>query len=162
MDITELKSGLWGYKKNYVCEYIAGMNEQFSQRLMEMVKNYDRQIEELHAKITSLEEENVALQNDCNRVTQILADAKSFSDELRAKTEAENKEVRSRNQNYNNEQMERIREFSEGIDRIRDSIRALMTSIDHDLELQQMELSMLSNGSGDSGESQEGTSDHEA
>ena len=134
MDITELKSGFWGYKKNYVCEYIAEMNEQFSKKLMETMKDYDHQIGELNAKINRLEAENSALQKECSNVTQVIVDAKKFSDELRAKAEAEDKEVRDRNMGYNNEQMHRIHTFCMGIDKIHDSMRTLMASIDKDLE----------------------------
>lgn len=156
MDITELKSGFWGYKKSYVCEYIAEMNEQFSKKLMETIKYYDRQIEELNVKINRLEAENSALQKECSNITQIIVDAKQFSDELRAKAEAEDKEFRDRNINYNNEQMQRINTYCMGIDKIRDSMRTLMASIDIDLESKKEELSVLNNELEELAESEEG------
>lgn len=160
MDITELKSGLWGYKKSYVCEYIAEMNEKFSQKLMETIKNYDQQIGELNAKINRLEEENSALQKECSNVTQVIVDAKKFSDELRAKSEAEDKEFRDRNMDYNNEQMRRIHTFCMDIDKIRDSVRTLMVSIDKDLESKKEELSDLNNGLEKLTESEESAESH--
>lgn len=156
MDIVELKSGFWGYKKSYVCEYIAGMNEQFSKKLMETIKYYDCQMEELNAKINRLEAENSALQKECSNITQIIVDAKQFSDELRAKAEAENKEFRERNMDYNNEQMQRINTYSIGIDKIRDSMSALMESIDKDLKSKQEELSDIDKGLEELAESEEG------
>lgn len=146
MNITELKSGFWGYKKSYVCEYIAEMNEQFSKKLLETIKDYDCQIGELNAKINRLEAENSALQRECSSVTQVIVDAKKFSDELRVKAEAEDKEFRDRNMDYNNEQMQRVYTFCMGIDKIRDSVRTLMASIDKDLESKKEELSALDNG----------------
>lgn len=162
MDITELKSGFWGYKKSYVCEYIAGMNEQFSKKLMETIKDYDRQIGELNAKITHLEAENSALQKECSNVTQVIVDAKKFSDELRVKAEAEDKEFRDRNMDYNNEQMQRIHTFCMGIDKIRDSMRTLMASFDKDLESKKEELSALNNGLEKLTRSEESAKSHEA
>ena len=156
MDITKLKSGFWGYKKNHVCEYIAEMNEQFSKKLMETIKDYDRQIVELNAKINRLEAENSALQKECSNVTQVIVDAKKFSDELRAKAEAEDKEFRDRNMDYNNEQMQRINTFCMGIDKIRDSARTLMASIDKELEYKKEELSALKSGLEELAESEEG------
>lgn len=156
MDITELKSSFWGYKKSYVCEYIAEMNEQFSKKLMETIKDYDRQIVELNAKINRLEAENSALQKECSNVTQVIVDAKKFSDELRAKAEAEDKEFRDRNMDYNNEQMQRINTFCMGIDKIRDSARTLMASIDKELESKKEELSALKSGLEELAESEEG------
>ena len=156
MGITELKSGFWGYKKSYVCEYIAEMNEQFSKKLMGTIKDYDRQIEELNAKITHLEAENSALQKECSNVTQVIVDARKFSNELRVKAEAEDKEFRDRNMDYNNEQMRRIHTFCMGIDKIRDSMCTLMASIDKDLESKKEELSAVNNGLKELVESEEG------
>ncbi len=162
MDITELKSGLWGYKKSGVCEYIAGMNEQFSQKLMEVVKDYDRQIGELHAKIERLEVEKSALQKEYNHATQVIVDAKKFSDERKAKAEEEDQKLREYNTNYNNEQMKRIRTFCSDIDKIRDSVRALMASIDQDLETKKVELSTLHSGFEEPVGSEEGERYHDA
>ena len=162
MDITELKSGFWGYKKSDVCEYIAEMNEKFSQKLMTTVKDYDRQIGELNAKINRLEAENSALQKDCSSVTQVIVDAKKFSDELRAKAEAEDQEFRERNMDNNNEQRQRIHTFCVSIDKIRDSVRAMLASIDKDLESEKAKLSTLNNGLEELVESEEGARIDEA
>lgn len=162
MNITELKSGYWGYKKSYVCEYIAEMNEKFSQKLMTTIKGYDQQIGELNAKINRLEAENSDLKKDCSNVTQVIGDAKKFSDELRAKAEAENKEFRERNKNYNNEQMQRIYTFCMGIDKIRDSMRTLTASIEKDLESEKEKLSDLNKELEELAASEEGTITDEA
>lgn len=162
MDITELKSSFLGYKKSCVCEYIAEMNEKFSQKLMETIKDYDRQMGELNAKINRLEEENSALQKECSNVTQVIVDAKKFSDELRAKAEAEDKEFRDRNMDYNNEQMHRIYTFCMGIDKIRDSMRTLTASIEKDLEVEKEKLADLNKGLEELAASEEGTITDEA
>lgn len=162
MDITELKSSFLGYKKSCVCEYIAEMNEKFSQKLMETIKDYDRQMGELKAKINRLEEENSALQKECSNVTQVIVDAKKFSDELRAKAEAEDKEFRDRNMDYNNEQMHRIYTFCMGIDKIRDSMRTLTASIEKDLEAEKEKLADLNKGLEELAASEEGTITDEA
>lgn len=156
MDITELKSGFWGYKKSYVCEYIAEMNEQFSKKLMEVIKDYDRQIEELNAKINRLEEKNSSLQKECSDVAQVIVDARKFSNELRAKAEADDKEFRERNMDYNNEQMQRIHTYCMDIDKICDSMRALIASLDKDLESKKEELSAIGSGLEELTETEEG------
>lgn len=156
MDITKLKSGFWGYKKSYVCEYIAEMNEQFSKKLMEVIKDYDRQIEELNAKINRLEAKNSSLQKECSDVAQVIVDARKFSNELRAKAEADDKEFRERNMDYNNEQMQRIHTYCMDIDKIRDSMRALIATVDKDLESKKEELSTIGNGLEELTETEEG------
>ena len=140
MDITSLKSGFWGYQKRSVCEYIAKANEEFSSKLMETIKDYDRTIRELNDKISRLEEENAAFREERDRVTKVMTDAKVFSDDLRAKAKAEDKKFRDDNLKYNKDQIRRIDEISEGIDNIRDSIQRLVCSIDGDLSEKQSEV----------------------
>lgn len=133
MDITMLKSGLWGYKKNSVCEYIAEINQEFSYKLMDTIKNYDQKEKELHERISRLEEENAILREDRDRVTMIMTDAKKFSDDLRREAEMENKKFRDSNERYNTEQRRLIEEFCANIDQIRDSVYHLLNSFDMEL-----------------------------
>ena len=63
---------------------------------------------------------------------------------------------------YNNEQMQRIHTFCMGIDKIRDSMRTLITSIDKDLESKKEELSALNNGLEKLNGSEESAKSHEA
>lgn len=55
MDITDLKSSFWGYKKSDVYEYVAQLNDQFSKKMTETICTYDEQIAELQEKIRRLE-----------------------------------------------------------------------------------------------------------
>lgn len=146
MDITSLKSGFWGYKKSSVCEYIAGVNEEFSHKIMDTLKDHDRQVRELNEKISQLEEENSVLREERDRVTKIITDAKVFSDELRAKSEAEDKKFRDSNMEHNKEQLDRINVFCENIDTIRDSVRRFLYAVDKDLSSNKNELIKLSEG----------------
>lgn len=146
MDITMLKSSLWGYSKSSVCEYIAAMNEDFSHKLMATVKENDGRIKELEAKISQLETENNALREERDFVASVMEDAKKFSNELKEKAEQENKRFRESNTAYNNEQFRRIMQFSDGIDRVRNSMHSLIKSFDSELEKSKDELTELSNG----------------
>ncbi len=146
MDITMLKSGLWGYKKSSVCEYIARVNEEFSHKLMDAIKDYDGQLGTLNAKIAQLEAENTLLRQERDRISKIMVDAQEFSSELRAKAEAEDKKFRDSNADYNKEQLRRIEEFGSGIDKIRGSIHNLLDSLDKDLAETKTALSALSDG----------------
>ena len=56
-----LKSGFFGYSKSSVCEYIARMNEEFSQRLTAKDNENTSREAELRAQIASLREENQKL-----------------------------------------------------------------------------------------------------
>lgn len=143
MDITSLKSGFWGYKKSSVCEYIAGVNEEFSHKLMDTLKDYDRQIQELNAKISQLEEENAVLRKERDSVTKIMTDAKAYSDDMRARAEAEDKKFRDNNMEYNKRQLHRIDEFGKSIDSILYDVRHLLDSVDKDLSENKLEFQKL-------------------
>lgn len=133
MNITSLKSGFWGYKKSNVCEYIAKMNEEFSRKLMTALDENDAMIQELQAKVAQLEEENAAYRSERNRVTEALIDAKTFAANLKIQAAAEDEKSRAQNQAYNKKQRERIREFSSGINDIRNAVHQLLHVIDNDL-----------------------------
>lgn len=162
MDITELKSGFWGYKKNNVCEYVAEINEQFSKKLMETIKEYDCQIRELQSKIAQLEQENAALQKECGDVTQVFVAAKKFSDELKIRAQKENKELRERNAEYSKEQLNRINALCFNINKIRDSVYSMLTAIDNELQVKESELTAIGAEMRTMNELQEGTETHES
>ena len=143
MDITMLKSGFWGYKKDKVCEYIANLNGEFSDKLMETVKNYDHQIQELNTKIAKLEAENLSLLTERNNITQILGDATDFANDLKAKAEKEDKAFREENEARNKEQQRRIESFQEDIDQIRNTLHNMLRSIDKELTEKQESLSAI-------------------
>lgn len=67
MDITSLKSGLWGYKKSCVCEYIAAMGEEYSRKLTDTVRERDAAIDALHQKLAALEAENAEYNEEQRR-----------------------------------------------------------------------------------------------
>lgn len=143
MDITMLKSGFWGYKKDKVCEYIANLNGEFSDKLMETVKNYDHQIQELNAKIAKLEAENLSLLTERNNITQILGDATDFANDLKAKAEKEDKAFREENEARNKEQQRRIEGFQYNIDQIRDALHNMLRSIDENLAAKHDQLNTI-------------------
>ena len=145
MDITSLKSGFWGYKKAGVCEYIAAVNEEFSQKLTDSLKDYDRQLRELNEKISQLEQENTALRAERDRVTKIITDAAAFSDQLRDKALEEDKKFRHNNLEYNREQLSKINGLCRGIDEIRDQIQGFLKAVDAELEKKQLALKTKEN-----------------
>jgi len=175
MDVTLLKSGFWGYKKSSVCEYIAEMDREFSQRLMNATKENDRLLQELQGKISQFEEENGILRRERDRVTRdnehllqelqgkvsqleeenstlrkerdsvtrVMVDAKAYSDELRTRSEAEDKKFREKNMRYNQKQFQRIDKFGKEIDDILCDIRRFIDSIDKDISENKLKMNEL-------------------
>lgn len=121
MDITKLKSG-WGYKKSSVYEYIAETNENFSSRLIDMVRDYDKRAEELSLKISQLEAENVSVREERDRIAAELADTNLRLLAQQDKAEKENAERAAetdREQTCRNELPPRMVRPTGRIDRLR-------------------------------------------
>lgn len=133
MDITMLKSGLWGYQKAGVCAYIAEINEEFSRKLMETVGNCEQKEKALTEKVAALEAENERLREERDRVTKIITDAAQFSEGLRRDAEAEDKKFRDSNEKYQTGQRHRIGQYCAAIDEIRGSIHRLLEQFDAEL-----------------------------
>lgn len=108
------------------------MGEEFSRKLTDTARERDAAIDALNQKIAALEAENAQLRADRDCVTAVMTDAKRFSDTLKAKAEAEDRELRRRNAEYNEEQRRRIDDFRFEIDEVRGSVRRLLDVIERD------------------------------
>lgn len=146
MDTKTLKSGFFGYSKTSVYEYIAKMNEEFSQKLIDAMAENEQTQKELREKLTQLEKENLQLRNAQNDVAAILLDAKGFAAELNAKAEAEDRKMRADNIACRNAELSRIRSYSQNIDAIRRDIRKLLETMDAELTKEDQQLSALEEG----------------
>lgn len=133
MNITNFKTSLFGYKKSDVFEYIAQMNEEFTQKLLEAVQEHDRLIQSLNDKIFQLQEENSTYRAERDRVTSILTDAKVFASDLRARAAAEDERIRQEAEEYTEKQKKRIDEYCNGIDEIQTRIRDFLSTVEREL-----------------------------
>ena len=50
MQISELKKGFWGYRKEDVYQYISTLNEEFSKKLLEKDEKTEGLLQSLQAK----------------------------------------------------------------------------------------------------------------
>ena len=60
---TLFKTKLFGYSKSSVCEYLAQINDDFSQRLRDITAQHQKDKDELKARITGLESDLARYQN---------------------------------------------------------------------------------------------------
>lgn len=82
--MEKLKTALFGYDKQGVVEYVARLNETFSDRVLETTTAQNTRIRELEEKITRLENENLELRRREREVSMALVDAKFFAEQLKA------------------------------------------------------------------------------
>ena len=81
MELKDLKVGLFGFKKNDVCEYISELNSTFSERLAEQKKEKEEALgelnkknEELNTQISWLETEKDSLKRELEEKDKRIAE----------------------------------------------------------------------------------------
>lgn len=94
MDYRFLKTSLFGYSKSRVCEYIAYMNAQFSERLMAVTEENKQERNALLEKIASLEKELSEYKRTHGEIASAILDAKEYGAELKRKAEKETAQMR--------------------------------------------------------------------
>lgn len=129
-----LKSSLFGYSKKSVCEYIAGMNEEFSQKLLEKDLECKNMVQELKSQIEELKKENEQLQTGRQEVAGALIDAKNFAAELKERAEAEDQARRIKNEEYQRAEFQRIQRLSGSVDALHGTLQAMLGKMDAELE----------------------------
>lgn len=141
MESNLLKKSFWGYSKISVSEYIARINQEFSQKLRDTAVEHEREKEELQEKLAQLERENKELQNRQNKVAAILLDAKAFAAQLKDKAEAENRKPQAENTAGSTAEFN-----SKSIDIMRGEIRNMFEAMDKELAQNGERLSLLEKG----------------
>lgn len=103
MTIKELKTGLFGYQKVGVCQYITDLEEQFAAKLAEKEEEARRAAEEYQKRIRALEEElqEARRDSDAQRADQLviagtLLEAQRYAGQLRQEAEQAKQEAQDR------------------------------------------------------------------
>ncbi len=84
----------------------------------------------LRDEVASLEKENAALRKKSDDVADILADAKSFANMLRAKASEENEEYRRANRERNDAERARLEAYGHKVDKIRSDVVTMLRGME--------------------------------
>ncbi|MBQ9134374.1 MAG: DivIVA domain-containing protein [Clostridia bacterium] len=128
-----LKNALFGYSKLSVCEYIASVNEEFSQKLLQEAAEYKKDKEELKAKIAALEEELVQYRKAHSDVATVLFEAQQYADILKRQAEAENNRVCAELAEQHKAQTEKLTAYAAAIAELRENLKAFVEETDEKL-----------------------------
>ncbi len=115
MKAEELKTGLWGFKKFSVYQYITSLEESFSSKLLEkdeenraaLVREQQR-AQELEAELGALRQRYEALKNEQALIANTLLDAQRYAASL--KTQAE-EQARAAQERLNADVEQKLREL---------------------------------------------------
>lgn len=133
MDHKLYKTAMFGYSKESVCAYIAGLSEEFSQKLVDALAEQERVQRELRERIQQLEQENENYKKQQFDIADVMKDAADFAAGLRVKAEAENQALCRQNEAKAAAEEQRIRMYREKIGSLRDEIRKVLIAFDAEL-----------------------------
>lgn len=133
--MTELfQTGLFGYSKKSVCAYIAEINEEFSQKLLEKDMACKDTVQTLREQLEQLKQENEQLRAGRQEVAGALIDAKTFAADLMARAEAENREQCAKNEALCQAELRRLQAMASDIDTLRTAFCATLRDMDAEME----------------------------
>ena len=89
MDKDILKSAIFGYSKISVCKYIATMNEEFNEKLIEETDSFCKEHSRQQKKIDDLEAELAVLKQNAYVVGRVVLDAGQYAEQIRQKAQDE-------------------------------------------------------------------------
>lgn len=100
MKTDELKTGLWGFKKFSVYQYITALEGQFSARLLEKDREHQAALEQERQRVQQLEEELSDLRRQLEEqhteqslIASTLLDAQRYAAQLKRESDAREEEA---------------------------------------------------------------------
>ncbi len=134
LTINSLPTSIFGYKKSSVCEYIAQINEEFSHSVLEKDQYYSQQIKALQEKIEQLENENLKMKERQMDISRAIMDAHNVSEQVIASAENKAAKIKEKSAVFRNEEVNRLRDCQESIEKFKNSFRQLFEQINSDLD----------------------------
>lgn len=133
MEKKLLKSALFGYSKTSVCEYIAAVNEEFSQKLMESAEEHKKEKEEWKERTAALEQELAEYKKVHQDVATALMEAQRYASSLKQKAEADDSLFRAETERKHKMQTERLTAYITAINKLREGLAAFSIQTDEKL-----------------------------
>lgn len=158
MDNNTLKTGLFGYTKISVCEYIAQVNQEFSDKLLEVTENYRTERNELKQKIEELETELEKYKGLRGEISTAILDAKEYGSQLRRQAEKEAEQMRADNSREKRRLDGQIEEYRDDIEKMVRQIRQFMQTTEQALDAYEEKMEAIKK----SHKTEEGETAHEA
>lgn len=148
MDNKILKTSLFGYSKASVCEYIAQVNQQFSEKLMTATAENKAERAALNEKITSLEKELDEYKRAHGEISSAILEAQQYAAELKRQAEKEAAQMRTENAREKSVLDNRIEKYVSEIDKLRKQMDAFAKVTGETLDTYEQKLKVVTEGYG--------------
>lgn len=129
-----LKKSFYGYSKESVYEYIAELNEEFSERVLKNDAEHNARIKSLEETINQLKNENLELKRRESAITSALIEAQQYAKALKIQALKAHKEQVKDTEEKHAEARARINAIMEDITGFEKDIAASLEKIKADLQ----------------------------
>ena len=129
-----LKKSFYGYSKESVYEYIAELNEEFSERVLKNDAEHNARIRSLEETINQLKNENLELKRRESAITSALIEAQQYAKALKIQALKAHKEQVKDTEEKHAEARARINAIMEDITGFEKDIAASLEKIKADLQ----------------------------
>ena len=145
MQISELKKGFWGYRKEDVYQYISTLNEEFSKKLLEKDEKTEGLLQSLQAKNAALEQELVTLKQENEKyekmyfaVSDSIINAQSYAVQLKNETKEKEQALREQLEAEITSQHLKLESYVEQIKSLRAHLKCVLEDMDTGLQSSQI------------------------
>lgn len=164
MQLSDLKEGLFGYRKDSVYQYIAALNESFAQKLLEAEKRAEDEIArwkkanaELEEALAERKKESEAYKDIQFSISDSIINAQNYAEQLKQETQQKEQLLRgemeeqiARRQRQLEQhavqveeqiaqRQQQLEQYAARVEAFRGQLKALLQSIDGMLEQKQRE-----------------------
>ena len=129
MAIENLSTG-FGYSKKSVCAYIASLNQEFSQRLLDKDAQYHATIQSLEARVAALQAENEVLRSKEQAISSAILDVQTYAQQLRSRADSEHTQPEEAFRQQMLREQERLDAVRENVNALRAELQRILTDID--------------------------------
>lgn len=134
MDKRFLKNALFGYSKTSVCEYIAQVNEEFSNRLLSLTDEHKKEKNELKSKMEVLETELAEYKRVHGDITTALVEARKYATTLKQQAEEDDRRMREENAEKYKVQETRLSSYITEIEELREQLTHFVANTEKQLQ----------------------------
>ena len=141
MTLEEMRKGFFGYQKADVYQYIAGIEQSFSEKLMQKDAQLEKIESQYQEKIRQLEEEVAALKKECDRhqneqtaISTVLLEVQQYAETLKKQTEEKEMIARRRLAKELEDSPQDIDRYHDQILSVREMLSTLLKGLDEAAE----------------------------
>lgn len=139
--LGNLKSGLFGYQKAGVYQYITQLEEQFSAKLLEKeaeaksaAEEYQKRIELLEQELRETRQQFEAQRNEQVVIANTLLEAQRYAERLKQEAAQKQQEVQRQLEEETAKQTRALEGYQKQVHQLRESLQAMLEGMDRTAE----------------------------